>query len=195
MMIGLISCEKCGPFPDKFKVVGLNWNIYSAVYSDEADEKLILSEIINDTIDYNLYSIFITPITETYFAMIQRSNSFGLIKSAYACSPIIPTTEDKIDSILIISDNDFDSAHPAGTDLSELFNIVVNDQTSNIYYEKFKLNDYISTKPYVPNEMTLILNSPPNLTINFGFTVKYYQNGIDNDYFEFNTDKIVIKNE
>lgn len=194
MVIGLISCEKCGPFPNKYKVVGIDWNLYSAVYSNNTEDKLILSEIINDTIYYNLYSIFITPRTETYYAMFQRNNTLGLINSAYACSPVIPTTDDRIDSILIISDKDFDSTHLAGADLSELFDIVVIDQTNNIYYEKFKLYDYTSTKPYVPNEMTLILNSPPSLISNFEFTIKYYQDGIYKDYFEFKTNSIVIKN-
>jgi len=193
LLIGLISCDKCGPFPDKLKVIGLDWHIYNAVYSEDADEKLILSEIINDTVDYNSYSIFITPITETYFTTVQRNKPFEWTNTAYACSPITPTTDDRIDSILIITNIDFDATHPAKSDLSQLFDIVVYDQANKIYYKKFTMNDYISTKPYVPNEMTLILNAPPSLTMSFDFTVKYYQDGIDNDYFEFKTNNIVIK--
>jgi hypothetical protein len=43
--------------------------------------------------------------------------------------------------------------------------------------------------------MVLILKGPPELTEGFEFTVKYYQDGIDYDYFEFDTPRIVIKND
>jgi hypothetical protein len=196
LIAGLISCEEineCGPFPDRFKVTSLDWINYRAVYSDTAAIPLFLSEISNDTVGYNEYSIFIAPRTETYYSMIQKSNSFGLISSAYACSPVIPTTDERIDSIVIICNRNFDSHHPAGHDLSGLFDMVVYDQVNNIYYDKYDLTEYIETKPSVPDEMTCILKSPPDQTTDFEFTVKYFQDGIDFDYFGFRTNKIVIK--
>lgn len=194
-MIGLFSCDDCGPFPDKLKVKSLDWYNYFAEYSETAEPKLILSDITTDSVNYNNYSIFIAPQMITYFSMLHNSNSFSLINSAYACSPVTPTTDETIDSILIICDKDFDATHLAGNNLSELFFIVVLDQANNIYYNRFDLPEYLITKPTVPTEMTLLLKSPPNLTEGYEFTVKYFQDGIDCDYFEFKTNEIVIRNE
>lgn len=199
LIIGLIACDEindCGPFPNKFKVVGLDWVNYKAIYSDTADTKLVLSYIDNDSEIFNEYSIFIAPRQETYFAQNSMDWNFSLIQSAYACSPVIPTTDEKIDSVVILSQKDFDANHPAGTDLSDLFEIVVLDNANGIYYEKFEMENYLSTNPTVPNELTMILKHQPDITTDFVFSIKYYQKGIDdNDFFEFTTNKIIIKRE
>ena len=194
-LIGIFSCDKCGPFPNKFKIITLDWFNYKAIYSDTASTRLILSEIANDTVEFNMYSIFIKPRQETYFAQNINKWSFSLINSAYACSPGIPQTDEKIDSIVITSTKDFDINHPSGIGLSDLFDIIVLDDANGIYYKKYTLNDYIETNPYVPSELVLILKKQPDLTTDFEFLVKYYQNGIDYDYFDFLTNKIVIINE
>ncbi len=198
-IIGLISCDEindCGPFPNKFKIIGLDWANYKAIYSDTSDTRLLLSYIDNDSVIFNEYSIFIAPRQETYFAQKSIDWNFNLIQSAYACSPVIPTTDEKIDSIVILSHKDFDTNHPAGTDLSDLFKIVVLDNANGIYYVKYGLKNYLSTNPTVPNELTMILKEQPDLTTDFEFSIKYYQKGIgDNDFFEFTTDKIVIKRD
>ena len=170
-LIGNFSCDTCGPFPNKFKMIGLDWFNYKAIYSDTASTRLKLLEIANDTVD------------------------FSLINSAYACDPAIPQTDEKIDSIVITSAKDFDINHPSGIDLSDVFDVVVLDDANGIYFEKYTLDDYLDTNPYVPNELVLVLNKQPDLTTDFQFLVKYYQNGIDYDYFEFVTDKIVIDRE
>jgi len=166
-----------------------------SVYSESGETKLVLSEIENDTVVYDKYSILIIPHSETYFSMISRTNSFNIINSAYACSPVTPTTDERIDSIKIICDKAFDTNHPIGTDLAGLFDIVIVDPMNNIYYEKFDLSEYVKTNPTRAIEMVLILKSPPDLTSDFEFMIKYYQEGIDYDYFEFKTKNIVIKNE
>lgn len=194
-LIGIFSCDKCGPFPNKFKISGLDWFNYSAVYSDTATTRLMLSEIANDTVDFNMYAIVIKPRQETYFAQHSSRWSFSLINSAYACSPGIPQTDEKIDSIVITSAKHFDFNHPSGTGLSDVFDIIVLDDANSIYYEKYTLKDYLDTNPYVPNELVLLLNKQPDLTTDFQFLVKYYQDGIDYDYFEFTTDQIVIERE
>lgn len=194
-LVGLFSCDKCGPFPNKFKITGLDWFNYKAIYSDTADSRLILSEIITDSVDYKMYSIVIRPRRETYFVQNFNKWNYSLIHSAYACSPGIPQTDEKIDSIGVTATKDFDIHHPAGSELSGLFDIVVLDDANNIYYEKYRLEDYVKTNPYVPDELVLILTEQPDLTTDFEFLVKYYQKGIDHDYFEFFTDKIVIRKE
>ena len=69
-LIGNFSCDTCGPFPNKFKMIGLDWFNYKAIYSDTASTRLKLLEIANDTVDFNMYSIDIKPKQETYFAQL-----------------------------------------------------------------------------------------------------------------------------
>jgi hypothetical protein len=173
----------------------MDWFNYQATYSDTAGTRLILSEIEDDTVVYNMYSIYIKPKQETYFAQHTSRWNFSLIHSAYACDPGIPQTDEKIDSIVMTTNKDFDSSHPAGTELSDMFDVVVRDDANGIYYEKVTLKDYLDTNPYVPNELVLILNKQPDMTTDFQFLVRYYQDGIDVDYFEFTTDTIVIQRE
>lgn len=191
-LLGLFSCqEECGPFPNKFKVVALNWCLFKVVYSDTAGSTI--SFIENDSVPYNQYAIWIFPGQETYFAHNPNIRNFSLIPGAYACSPKEPETDEKIDSIRIESSKDFDVNHPPGSDLSDLFDVEVLDFVNGINYEKFDLQDYVKTNPFVPKEMMLILREQPDATTDYEFTVKYYQNGIDdNDYFEFTTPPIVL---
>jgi len=194
-LLGLVSCEKCGPFADKFKVVGLNFATMHSNYDVNKEWKLELSEIENDTIIYNAYSINISPRIIAFFSLNRNCQIFKLVNTAYACSPGILGTDERIDSIVITSQSDFSEDYAAGTDLSELFDVVVLDESNSIYFDKFKLSDYISTKPFVPNSMALILNRPPIKSKGFEFTVKYFQDGIDFDFFEFETEEVFIKVE
>lgn len=196
-IIGLLSCEnECGPFPNKFKIIGLDWHNYKATYTVTPDTELELSDIENDSVVYNQYSILIVPIQETYFAQNFNNWNINLIKTAHACSPIRPLTDEKIDSIVINSTKDFNENYPSGSDLADLFDVVVLDLANNVYFGKYNLKDYLGTNPSIPIEMTLILREQPDLETDFEFLVKYYQDGIDHDYFEFTTNKIVIiKNE
>ena len=96
--------------------------------------------------------------------------------------------------MIILSAKDFNINHLSGKDLSDLFDVVVLDHANGIYYEKYNLNDYIETNPSVPSELTLILKEQPDLTTDFEFLINYYQKGIDkNNFFEFTTNKFVIK--
>lgn len=198
IIIGLLSCiNKCGPFPDKFKVTKIEWYVCKSVFYDTANinVRLVHSSIMYDSVDYNEYSVWMTLIPQTYFSLVNKINSFSLINSANACSPRDPTTDEKIDSILIFCEKDFDENHLAGDDLSDLFDVVVIDEVNNIYNAKFALTEYLDTKPSVPFEMTLILRNPPAATTEFEFNIKYYQDGIDQDYFEHKTNKVVIRKE
>ena len=132
---------------------------------------------------------------ETYFAQNTNHRTFGLVKAAYACSPVEPKTDEKIESIVLTSTKDFNANYPSGSDLSELFDIVVVDHSNYIDDRKYSLTDYIESSPFIPNELILILREKPQLTTDFEFLVKFYQDGIDNDYFEFSTNSIVIKKE
>ncbi len=199
LIFGAISCNKwindCGPFPDKYKVKSLKWNIYKAKYSMNADPRLVLSEITEDSIIYNEYSIHIYNEAEEYFSLGNKTNSFGFINFAYACSPKYPSTDESIKDIQIYCNKDYNSNHTAGTNLADLFDIVVFYPYNQLYEEKFDLSDYLATFPPVPNQMTFILRDPPAFTNEFEFRVEYYLEGIDHDYFEHKTRRVIIRTE
>ncbi len=191
--MGLVSCEKCGPFPDRYKIIDMEWSMYNLIFSDSMEQDFVLDQIVNDSVDYNSYCIMMFPITETYFTSNQF-NSFSLITSAYACSPVIPTSDEKIDSIQIITNRDFDETHPAGSNLADIFDVIIDDPQNNIYNERHHLQYYTDTKPFVTNRIILLLNSPPTQTEEYVFTIKYYQDGVKFDYFDFTANSVVIRN-
>ena len=194
LCFGIISCEDdCGPFPDSFKVIDLDWKTYEGIYAETPNNSLNLSEITDNSVPYNKLSIFIRPRKETYFSTINKINSINLISSAYACSPALPKTNDNIENIEIFANKSFNSNYPIGENLAEIFDVVVYEYENVNSYEKFDLVTYLTSKPIVPTEMTLILKESPIETSDFKFTVKYYQNGKDLDYVEFETNSIEIR--
>ena len=196
LILGVISCgDDCGPFPDRFKVNSLEWNVYEINYSEENGTDRELSEINQNSTVFNQYSIKITPQKESYYSLRNKSKSFNLINSAYACSPPLPKTNDRIETIEIYSNIDFNPGYLKNNNIINLFNIIVLDIEKYIYYKKFYLKDYLLTKPTVPTEMILTLKEPPLSNSVFEFTIKFHQNGKDNDYFEFITNPIEIRVE
>lgn len=193
VLIGLLSCIKCGPFPTKYKVESLEWQSCKSFYPDSLKKGLIHLPMVNDTVVYFEYSVWITPKIKTYYAGHQKSKTSVIINYANACEPVEPGTDEKIDSIKIFCDQDFNMNYPAGTDLSGLFDIEVLDKANYIYYERFKLSEYTRTKPSFPIDMTIILTESPENTTEFEFLMKFYQNSKGVGYFEFKTNKVVIK--
>jgi len=196
LFLGIVSCEDdCGG-NSKYNITSLNWDTYRAVYSETSEEKLKLSEINENSVLYNEYSILITTQTENDYSMINEINSFSFISSAYACDPVPPSTDDKIEKIEIFSNLDFNSNNLKGKNLVKLFDIIVKDYFKGIIYEKFDLSDYLATTPSVPSEeMILVLKESPEITADYEFIIKYYQNGEKLDYFEFITNPIEIRTE
>ncbi|MCB0496260.1 MAG: hypothetical protein KDC79_08990 [Cyclobacteriaceae bacterium] len=192
IFLSLFSCHKCGPFPNMYKTIGLYWHIAIATYSEDSISWSARWATPNDSIIYNEFSIEIEPIKETYYAQSFDEIKFDFVSSAYACDPALPQTDERIDSMVIVSSKDFNVIHVAGEDLSDLFDIIPVDFVNGLYRERFDLKEYISTNPTVPWRMFLILKEPPDLVSDYEFLVKYYQEGIDSNYFEFLTDKVVI---
>lgn len=190
VIVSLIySCNmRCGPFPDKFKVIGLRWSTLQATYQDTISPDLVVSEIENDSVFYRNYAIRVYSVIKKYFSQ----KSFEIFPSAYACSPSEPSTIERIDSIVIRSDKDFDSENVAGKDLSALFDISYYDQWLGVYSNKMYLKDYLLTRPFVPIEFMLILREKPETELAHQFTVQYYQEGVSFDYFTFSTNPITI---
>lgn len=194
-ILSIVSCIDCGPFPDKYKVKGLNFSVVKVENLNFESEIPILHETIeNDTISYENFGINISPIINHYFSL-NYNVSFNLIKSAYACSPTKPTTDETIENIKIISHISFDEDHKENSDISEYFDIITLDIEGGQSLKKYNLLQYLSKKPEISEtEFTLILNTQPKEKNLFSFTIKYYQNGIDNDYFEYETGNYFINN-
>jgi len=196
LLLGIISCEDgCGG-NSKFNITSFNWKTYQSIYSETSEEKLKLFEINQNSVIYYEYSIVMTTQTENDYSLIAELSSFNMISSAYACSPVDPYTTDRIENIEIFSNLDFNSNNLKGENLVKLFDIIVKDYFKGIIYERFDLTDYLATNPSVPSEeMILVLKESPEITAEYEFTIKYYQNGEKLDYFEFITNPIEIRTE
>lgn len=153
-----------------------------------------MRELENDSVVFDSYSIMIVPKKEAYFAQNSENWNLNVIQNAFACSPVMPSTDERVERIVIKSETDFDRNHPAGIDLVDLFDIVVLDYENKIYHQKYTLIDYLNITPTVPDEMILILKGQPDLTSDFVFFVEFYQQGANlYDFLEFKTNSVVVK--
>ncbi len=204
MFCGIISsCDECNPSPDKFKISSLNSemlqiNILNEIYKTESLEvvmyKIKLSEIESKNVSYKEYSIRMSAEMKTYFAYkgITLKNIF--IERSYACSPATPTTDEKITNIEIFANKDYNSSNKAGQNISHLFDVLVLDyNNSSLYYTKFDLKEYINSNPIIADELIFILKEAPENTSNYKFEIKYYQDGIDLNSYNFETNEIEIR--
>jgi hypothetical protein len=194
LCFGIISCEDCGPFPNKFKITSFNSEILSIEIVNE-NYQIKLLDIDNNSVLFSEFSIRLNAESESYYASNGiMKNSF--IMSSYACSPAPPKTDEKITNIEIITNNDFNSVNKAGNNISHLFDVLVLDFFNSFpYYKKFDLKEYINSNPSTANELIFILKEAPEQTSNFEFEIKYYQNGIDLNNYNFNTNEIEIRKD
>jgi len=195
-MITAISCnitgDDCGPFDDKFKTVEFSTDLKNISISENPGLDVQYNTLESDTIGFDRFSITMFPIGEYYSLNSERLNSFSLIPSAFACSPPIPVSEEMITNIEIFSNRNFSSEYASGENLAELFEIVVLYRNSG--YQRSNLNEFLSSEPNVPDEIFLMLKSEPETTEPIQFTVKYSQDGIDMNSYEFTTEAVVITN-
>jgi len=195
-MITAISCnitgDDCGPFDDKFKTVEFSTDLKNTSISENPGLDVQYNTLESDTIGFDRFSITMFPIGEYYSLNSERLNSFSLIPSAFACSPPIPVSEEMITNIEIFSNRNFSSEYASGENLAELFEIVVLYRNSG--YQRSNLNEFLSSEPNVPDEIFLMLKSEPETTEPIQFTVKYSQDGIDMNSYEFTTEAVVITN-
>lgn len=189
---GLFSCnDNCGPFANKYRVVGLEWNVLRANF---VESSVTLEELETDTVDYYQFAIDIRPKTETYFAFDQSQKHGAILASACACSPVPPTTNQRIDSLVILTDKPFNANHKVGTNLADLFDVLVTDDANAIYQETYDLNTYIATRPMIPRQLALLLKQEPEESEAFQFKVLIYQSDLDKkDVFDFTTQNVFIK--
>lgn len=195
-MIIAISCnitgDDCGPFNDKFKTVDFQAGLKSITISGNPSLDVQYSTLESDTIGFDKFGLSMFPVLESYSLNLERLDSFSLIPSAYACSPPIPVSEEMITDIEIFSNRNFNLEYTSGENSAELFEIVFLYRNSG--YQRSNLNEFLSSEPNVPDEIFLVLKSAPETTEPIQFTIKYSQDGIDMDSYEFSTEAIVITN-
>lgn len=172
-LLGGLSCNECGKDnPTKVKAVDFSWQTPN----------------LNSTISDSFY-ISIAPKLEYYS---ERESGFSFINSAYACSPALPKSQDRISNIEIYANVDFNSNLTAGVNLASIFDInFLNDYESN--FVKSDLSFFLTEKPLLPIQSSLLLKEAPESTKNFQFTVKIYLDGVDLDFYEFTTNSIEIR--
>ena len=190
-----ISCDSpldidCGPFPDKFRVTDFSTSIKKVTHYDSSTLSIQLSEIQSDSIQFDEFAIEMYPVTEVFFSSVFDKINFQFIKSAYACSPIDPASDDKILDIQIYSDKDFSDEYPAGENLAELFEVYALYMREGP--RRFNLIDFITEEPNAPDQLILLLQSGPSEASEIQFSVRYLQDGEKLSEFEFSTEPITI---
>jgi len=188
LLITTISCggDDCGPFPDKYNITSFNWNVSDVEFAEDFYSN---NNITNNEVNYSNYGIVVKAKTEEYYSKIFNLN---LTAKAYACSPVPPTTDDKITNIEVIINQNYSSTFLSGSNMAEKFKAgFINEQET---FESMSLVDYINTNPKVSREFILLLNDAPLENGEYTFTVKITMEGKTLDYFEFTTNSITITN-
>lgn len=104
----------------------------------------------------------------TYSSIIPE---FDFIPSAYACNPPDLQSFENINDIVIVSSEDYDEKHPAGTDLKDIFQ--VRSPSSGSHYNIF---EYLNVKPKI-EDVELSLIKAPDIEKYFTFIVTYHYEG------------------
>lgn len=183
------TADDCGPFPGKFYTTDFSSEAVKATVPDTNRVKPTLSPIDGDTLTDGHFAIRMLPQTTTYSLRPKRERSFRLFNTAYACSPDIPTSDEVIQDIRISTDPPFGSDGSSSDDVSSLFDIIVLTRDG---YREYELDGFLSRAPNAVRELILILDATPETTSRFQFTVEYVQDGRGLEYYEFQTNPIVL---
>ena len=189
-LVGSFSCRKCGPFPDKYKVINAEIEMVSISFDTLNAPSLVVTELGSDSISYTDFGIVFEPVIETYFSYYQKLNSFGLINQAYACSPGEPSPVNHLLNVEIYTNKSFDATHPIGSNLAEYFDVYDESESGGV--QKVDLKEYLKTKPFVLYRLVLDLKTPPSQAEDFVFTLVYSQSGSSMNSLTLHTDTITI---
>jgi hypothetical protein len=175
------SASCCGEkFATKFEVTGLK---LSGLLELSSAQNYVQGSLLaeNQTVQFDKLAIQIQSIIRN-FSFNNESNSGNYFSSAYACSPPEPEPVEQIANIEIYADKDFDDNHPKGSNLSDLFEIVLEGDYWNQIQYPIKLADFLPQKPKTTYLFTLLLKSPPKSIGSYKFNIKYTQT--NNEKFE-----------
>jgi len=194
LLFGMFSCQgdDCGPFSDpRQKLVDMRIELLN--FEEDGDSRTT-TPIFSDSIRFDALAIEIS----TEFASINENQtssnglSFGLLQEAYACTPAPPYTEEELLNIEIFGTNDFSAQLPAGSDLSELFDVIEYDTFNTLTTERMDLKSFLNSQKMAPIRMTLVLRDAPEIMENHQFRVKISLKGAAMDFYEFTTPSVDI---
>lgn len=202
-LIGLISCDPfdCGgPYPDKFKSVDMGAQSFRYHFADTFGFCFEKLEYSSDTIDFYNWGINMTSEIEYYYSMIVKPNLNFPIGYAYACDPAPAQPSETIVSFKICCNKDFDQNHPAGTDLSDIFDAVIPLTFLPSAYkncgnkkELQNLDMFFKENPFLFKYLDIVLNSPPAKSDSYTFIIEYIQDGVDVDRLDLELQTVFLK--
>lgn len=130
-----------------------------------------------DPIDFGSFILKLDIEKNTLAKRFDTSFDFSLMSKAYACSPVLPYTQQRISSINITSSAAFSDDLPAGSSLNDVFDVVYLDYVPTPYYNStgdsidyFSVSEFIAQDDNIPAEITqLALNTEPSFKQNHVF--------------------------
>jgi hypothetical protein len=202
--IWLLSCSKtspedtCGSFDNRFSSTGIILNTLKTVSYDSAASRYYFDTVKNpDTVQFDELAIRLIPEKRLYIgSAIPGRSSSSMFSEAYACTPPIPYSDERIDYITITTTTDFDQGHPAGSNLSDLFDVAILDKYRNINYTRMSLAGFMALRPNTKDELILFLNKAPGRGNDFVFQVRYCRTLVsDQEIFTAGTVRVYIPGE
>ena len=198
LLFSFVACdpvgEGCGPFKETPKTTGFTTATYRIGNADSLDTEPVLAPIESDTLASGELSIQMILIKEAYSSAskAEKRKAIRFVSAAYACSPALG---ERVQDIQIYSDHAFNSEYAAGDNLAALFDVIVRYRVSPDSYFRFDLNDFLSGAPGDVSELVFVLKAAPQATSGFQFTVRYFQEGGELDYYEFKTAPVVLRTD
>lgn len=133
-----------------------------------------------DAIDFQNFIIKLDIEKNSLAKRFDSIFDFSLMSKAYACSPVLPFTEQRISSIKITSSAAFNDDLPAGSSLNDVFDVVYLDYIHTPYYSEqngdvdyFSVAEFIAQPDNMPAEITqLALNTEPKYKQNHIFYIE-----------------------
>ncbi len=138
---GVGSCGDLEPVPDFFNIEGMTIQNYKSESSYDCCQTALQDSAYVEIDNYWMSMDFSVSY---FFGQIEErwpSFDFNLIGSALACSPAEPGfngSQEKIESITVVTLNDFDSTHVAGDTINDLVSIYD-------FSTRSKLDDFLSS--------------------------------------------------
>lgn len=171
----VIDCN-CPPVLDFFDIQGLeliNYKKSGECCTDKISE--------NEEVNFLDYHNLLIHYEVDYISQSHKNWNFSLMNSALACSCIadgaLGSKEEKLNSLSIITLNDFDSNHLANDTINDLFDVkVVNDLVD--------LDEYISQDTSLIQSQFLELNLKKAPELNKEFRIKVIVNLSNNETYE-----------
>ncbi|MGD8593045.1 MAG: hypothetical protein PVF82_09460 [Gammaproteobacteria bacterium] len=194
------SSPPCGPFSNYIYNIGsMAANIYEV--PDGTDYPAIgRVEFAGSSIALSDLLLVLSAESVTYIAKA-TSPEFRqgwLIKSANACSPPLPYTDETISDITITSNSDFNDMLPSGTVLNTLFLVeYISEYPSlpttlhELWPAPESLLDYVSRSPKSVAHLGLRLVEVPTSSPSHTFTITYTQSS--GETFEMTTPEITFE--